>query len=73
MNEHATPAPSARPRAGQEPQERKATSEPKATREHRRQLPLQFSEIVLIASVACLVAAAAIQAVVALVVELSAK
>ncbi|MFG1343707.1 hypothetical protein V5F59_02325 [Xanthobacter autotrophicus DSM 431] len=58
MREEHTPTPPARPRDG---------------RERTRRLPLQFSEIVLIASVACLVAAAAIQAVVTLAVQLSAK
>ncbi|MFG1299733.1 hypothetical protein V5F49_08040 [Xanthobacter sp. V3C-3] len=39
----------------------------------RRLQPLNTSEIILIASVACLVAAAAIQAVVSLVLQLSAR
>lgn len=39
----------------------------------RRLQPLNTSEIILIASVACLVAAAAIQAVASLVLQLSAR
>lgn len=37
----------------------------------KRRLPLSPSEIILIASVACLVAAAAVQAVIALAVDVS--
>ncbi|QRG09346.1 hypothetical protein EZH22_14465 [Xanthobacter dioxanivorans] len=50
-----------------------APARPRAGRDGRPGLPLQTSEIVLIVSVACLVAAAAIQAAITLVLQISAK
>lgn len=62
MREPPSPQPSAPPPA-----------RPRAGRAGKRGLPLQTSEIVLITSVACLVAAAAIQALITLVLHISAK